>query len=419
MQANITEQAKFSICTEKHIIKSIELLELCHKGKDLYNATLYQVRQSFCKPDELRHEAKMLFYKDTYALMKSSEQYKALPAVASQQILMELDKNFKSYFKSVKDWKKNKSKYLGMPKLPKYKEKNGFITLSFPGQSIRTVKNGLTIPKTKVSINITPKITKENLKEVRIVPLNKETVKVEIIYKVENQNLNLSKENAIGIDIGVNNLITLVSNGQVTQIVKIINGKPLKSINQFYNKKKAKLKSELENTNKKKSSKRLRKLDLKRQNKVDDYLHKASKKVIDICKENNIGTIIIGHNKEWKQNVSIGKRNNQNFVDIPFNKLIQNITYKGNLVGINVDMTEESYTSKTDHLMNETMQHYNNFSGKRVSRGLFLSGIGKVINADANGAIGMLRKKNVVSESWLNMIGNRGDVYSPVKISLF
>jgi putative transposase len=408
----------YSTLTEKHVIKSSGLLDMCHKGKDLYNCGLYTIRQSFCKPDEQRAEAKMLFYKDTYKLLKDSYQYKALPTVASQQILMELDKNFKSYFKAIKDWQKNKSKYLGMPKLPKYKDKNGFVTLSFPGQAFVKINNGLTIPKTKVTVKTTTKVTKQNIIQVRIVPLNNETVKVEVVYKDANQILNLTKENCIGIDIGVNNLAALVSNNE-TPIVKLINGKPLKSINQFYNKERARLKSSLELCQKKKTSKRLRKLYLKRENKIDDYLHKASKKVIDICIENNIGTIIIGHNKEWKQDINLGKRINQNFVNIPFNKLIQNITYKGKLVGINTETTEESYTSKTDHLMNEPMQRNDKPSGKRTKRGLFLSGNGKVINTDINGGIGMLRKKKVVSESWLNKVGNRGEVYSPVKVTLF
>ena len=417
MQTRIKKDNQ-NLLTETHILKSPELLNLCHKGKDLYNATLYQIRQSFCKDEEHRSEAKMLFYKDTYALMKSTEQFKELPAVVSQQILMQLDKNFKSYFKSIKDWKKNKSKYLGMPKLPKYKVKNGFATLTIPGQAFRTLKNGLIIPKSNVKINVTDKITKETIKSVRVVPLNKESVKVEISYESKINDLNLNKENWFGVDLGVNNLAALVSNTP-EPIVKIINGKPLKSINQFYNKKRAKLKSELDITNKKKSSKRLRKLELKRQNKINDYLHKTSKKVIELCIEHNIGSIVIGHNKEWKQDISLGKRNNQTFVNIPFNKLIQNITYKGKLVGIEVVTIEESYTSKTDHLMNEPMQHNDIPSGKRIRRGLFLSSNGKVINADINGSVGMLRKKKVVSESWLNMIGNRGEVYSPHKITLY
>lgn len=403
--------------TEIHIIESKELLELCHKGKNLYNASLYQIRQSFCKSIEQRHESKMLFYKDTYSLMKCTKEYKELPAVAAQQILRTLDKNFKSYFKAIKVWKTNKTEFLGMPKLPNYKPKNGFITLSFPGQAFRTLKHGLTIPKSNTTIKITDKITKQNLKNVRIVPLSDTHVKVEISYGVEHKDLKSNKENCLGIDIGINNLATCVSN-QENSIAVILNGKPLKSINQYFNKKQAKLKSQLEKCQKKKTSKQLKKLNLKRQNKINDYTHKASKKIIDICKENNIGTIVIGHNKEWKQNCNIGKKNTQNFVSIPFNKLIQQLQYKGKLVGMEIKLTEESYTSKTDHLSLETMEHHNQSMGKRISRGLFLSRTGKVINADVNGAIGILRKVNVVSEHWLNNVGNRGVVYSPIKINL-
>ncbi len=319
----------------------------------------------------------------------------------------------------IKDWKKNPSKYLGMPKLPNYMKKDGHATFAIPGQTFRTLKNGLTIPKTKEkSSNIKTKVTKEKLKEVRIIPLSqKNKVKVEVIYSKEKQNLNLNKENAIGIDIGVNNLMAITSN-QIDPLVCLINGRPLKSINQYFNKKSTKLKSALEKCQGRKTSRKLEKLNQKRQNKIDDYLHKASKKVIDLCKENNIGTIVIGHNKEWKQECNLGKVNNQNFIQLPFNKLIGMITYKADLISNDVKVSEESYTSKIDHLANEEMKKQETYKGKRIKRGLFLSSICKVLNADTNGSIGILRKKKAVSKEWLATVGNRGCVYQPFKISL-
>lgn len=193
----------------------------------------------------------------------------------------------------------------------------------------------------------------------------------------------------IGLDLGVNNLITGANNNGNSFIIK---GTPLKSINQYYNKKKSKIQTELETINKRKSSKRLNKLTNKRNNKINDYLHKASKKIIDYCLTNNIGKVIIGHNNNWKQNISIGKRNNQNFVQIPFNNLIDKLKYKCLLNNIECIITEESYTSKCSFLDNEPLQYSDSYLGRRVHRGLFKSNKGKLINADVNGAFNIIRK---------------------------
>ena len=169
-------------------------------------------------------------------------------------------------------------------------------------------------------------------------------------------------------------------------------------MNQYYNKKKARLQAQLERCNMKKSSKKLEKLTNKRNLKLKDYLHNASKRIIDLCLKNDIGNIVIGHNKGWKQNVNIGKRNTQNFVSIPFNTFTEQLQYKGKLSGISVIVTEESYTSKTDHFVKEPMCHLGKRKGKRIKRGLFKSSIGKVLNADINGAIGIMRKVNAISD---------------------
>jgi len=396
---------------EKHIINSKELYDKTHIAKNLYNASLYTIRQSFYN----KENSKMIFFNELDKIMNNQENYKLLPATASQQILRRLDKNFKSYFKSIKDWKKNPSKYNGMPKLPKYLKKDGHLTISIPGQSFRTLKNGITIPKTK--INIKTNVKKENLKEVRIVPISKNKVKVEIVYSIKINDLKLNKENSIGIDIGVNNLMAITSN-QTNPLCRLINGRPLKSINQYYNKNVAEIKSDLKIKNDKNWSNKLQTLSEKRNNKIQDYLHKSSKKVIDFCIEHNIGYIIIGYNSEWKQDCNMGKINNQNFVQIPFLKLINMIKYKSKLVGIKVDMPKESYTSKIDHLSNEEMKHHDVYLVKRIKRGLFKSSTNKLINSDINGSIGMLRKKNAVSKEWLNIQGNRGCVCQPVKITI-
>ena len=404
-------QSREIILIEKHIINSKELYDLTHIAKNLYNASLYVFRQSFCD----KVNSKMIFYNELDKLMKEQENYKLLPATASQQVLRKINDDFNSYFKSIKDWKKNPHKYNGMPKLPGYKNKDGHTTINIPGQAFGVLKQEIKIPKTKIKIKTNVK--KENLKEVRIVPISKNNVKIEVVYKYQVNDLNLNKDNSIGIDIGVNNLMAITSN-QTNPLVCLVNGRPLKSINQYYNKKMSKIKSELEIKNKKKWSNKLQNLTEKRNNKIEDYLHKASRTVVDLCIKNDIGTIVIGHNDEWKQECNLGKINNQNFIQIPYNKLIHMIKYKSDMVGIDVILTEESYTSKVDHLSNEEMRYQDKYLGKRIKRGLFKSATNKLINCDINGSIGMLRKENVVSKEWLNIQGNRGCVCQPIKITI-
>lgn len=130
----------------------------------------------------------------------------------------------------------------------------------------------------------------------------------------------------------------------------------------------------------------------------------------------NIGTIIIGLNKEWKQEINIGRRNNQHFVSIPHSKLIDKIVYKANILGINVVIHEESYTSKIDHLAFEPLKKQDTYLGKRKKRGLFQSSVGKLINSDINGAIGIVRK--VIGDSFIEKIIDSGFVFNPVRLNI-
>ena len=212
---------------------------------------------------------------------------------------------------------------------------------------------------------------------------------MEIIYNKEITDSSLDKTSAIGIDLGLNNLMAITSN--IGNVSNLVNGRPLKSINQYYNKKKAHLVSLLEK-GKLKSSKRLRRLEMKRTCKIKDYLHKTSRRIIELMEQNNIGTCFIGHNKEWKQEINIGSRNNQNFVSIPYSLLINMLRYKieekgGVLVELN-----EAYTSKCSFLDNEEICKHEEYKGKRVKRGLFLSSEGKALNADINGSLNILKR---------------------------
>ena len=391
--------------TEIIILKGRNLKEAqhwCHLAKNLYNAANYEMRQSF-----IAGNRKGNYAISTEFAKNNQPDYRALPAQCSQQIINLLEKNWKSFFKSIKDWKKNPKKYKGRPKLPKYKDKDGCFPILFTKQSFGKKFDYLKFPKV-MKFKINTRIPLEQIKQVRIIP-EATCFKCEIVYEkeiVKNENL---IENKMSIDLGVNNLVTMYNNVDGKSF--IVNGKPLKSINQFYNKKLAELKSFVG----KSSSKRIKNFTKRRNFKVKDYLHKASRLIVNLCIQNNIGHLIVGHNKNWKQEINIGKRNNQKFVSIPFLMLQNQLKYKCEEVGIIYQETEESYTSKCDHLANEEMKHHDNYLGKRVHRGLFQSSTGKIINADVNGAIGIMRKV-INDDAWRPV--DRVVASNPVRINV-
>ena len=348
---------------------------------------------------------------------KYTNPYKDMVPQTSQQVLRNLFKDWKSYFKSIKAYNKDKSSFTGRPKLPKYKSKDSRIKTSFTNQGcgVKNCKvrgNIVTFPKTDLVLRIGIDITNLTLKEVRIVP-NGSIYTIELVWdKIIQINKKLNEKAYIGIDLGLKNLATIVNNIGLQPI--IINGKPLVAINQYYNKKKAKLqklmpfsvvarynklKGILENKKiQRRCSKKIDKLTRKRNNKIEDYMHKVSKKIINYCIDNNIGNIVIGKNEQWKTNINLGRKNNQNFTGIPFNRLINIIKYKAEVFGIKVLVTEESYTSKSSFLDLDTLPKFSDkpsvkpiFSGSRITRGLYKTK-NIVINADVNGAYNILRK---------------------------
>lgn len=402
---------------EQHKIKSsnpyfVLLKEYCRKSKDLYNHGNFLIRQSF-----LSDNSKYLSYYDIERILKHDTEfpdYRTLPtAQSAQNTLRLLDQNWKSFFASIKDWKKHKDKYLGRPRMPKYLKKTGEYTLVFTYQEAKLKQDNLIhFPKTLKNFVIKPCCTeKENfnkIQQVRFLP-RKHFIIVEVVYTISVPTSQEYNQRYLSIDIGVDNLATCVSNTEERDF--IINGKPLKSINQYYNKKNAKLHSELKKRNNQYYSNQLDRLVEKRNNKIEDYLHKASRKIVNFCQAHEVNTIVIGKNKEWKQNTNLGKRNNQTFVQIPFAKLIDQITYKAEEFGVAVITTEESYTSGTSFLDNElpTKENYN--KSRRIKRGLYRSNDGTLINADQNGAYQILKK--VVPITW-----DRGEVLSPVLVDL-
>ena len=214
-------------------------------------------------------------------------------------------------------------------------------------------------------------------------------IEIQIFYKTKISPVDLDYNKAVGIDIGIDNLMAVTSNeGSISHLV---NGRPLKSINQYYNKTYAEIVSKLAERDMN-TSKKLRRLTRKRNNKTKDYMHKASRSVVDLMVENKIGNCFIGHNDGWKQEVNIGKRNNQNFVSIPHSQLIWMLSYKASEAGINVETHNESHTPKCSFLDDEDICHYDESMGKRKKRGLFVSSVGCMLNADINGAANILRR---------------------------
>lgn len=369
-----------------------ELDTICFLSKNLYNQGLYRIKQEYKTTGK---------YLDCYTLIKilSKEKqadYVALPAKVAQQTLISLDRNYKSFFSSLKDYKTNPHKYNGVPQPPNFlhKTKGRFVT-TYTEQAISSkfLKSGI-LSLSKSTLKFKTQHLKIN--QVRVVPkLNSYTV--EIIYEKQEAPL-IVNDNLAGIDLGINNLATLMLNCSTNHL--IINGRPLKSVNQHYNKQKAEMQSKLPfYTNKKgervqrKSSRRLKKFTERRNNKIKDYLHKASRQVVTHLQQAHVSKVVIGHNREWKQSVNMGKKNNQTFVAIPHSQFIHMIEYKAKLVGIEVITREESYTSKCSFLDDESIQKHTDYLGRRVKRGLFKSAEGIKWSADANGACNILKKE--------------------------
>ena len=396
-----------------HIEPNDKLYRLCVISKNLYNQALYTVKQ------ELKNNGKWLSYYDLNKIMptitnlEGEINYKLLKAQVAQQNLKSLCKDIFSYIKAVKDWGKNKEKYNGKPKITKYKE--SVNNLIYTNQDSRIRNNYIYLTK-DLKIRI-PQYERyadrlNNFQQVRIIPKFDKSFDVEIVYNQENQiNESLNKDLYSSIDLGVDNLATLVLPNQNSIL---FNGRPIKSINQYFNKRISKLNSEL--TNNQRTSKQIKRLWYKRENQMRDTFHKVSRKIVNLLIENKVGNIVVGYNKGWKESINIGKRNNQAFVQIPYLKLIDYLKYKCEMVGINLIVNEESYTSKCDALAGEEICKHETYLGKRIKRGLFQSSVGKLINADVNGALNILRK--VIGDSYASRIINSGWLFQPIRVNV-
>lgn len=400
---------------ERHIIKKshlhyLEIDHLCWLSKNLYNYANYTIRQHFFQTGEY------LNYNTIQRQLQDCIDYKALPAKVSQQILMVLDKNWKAFFKALEAYRIDPRKFLGRPRLPKYKNtQTGRNQLVYTTQALSKpyLRLGVIQPS-KSGIAIKTKIPHELICQVRIVPKLDHYV-VEVVYDHELTNQELDRDSIASIDLGLNNLATVTFNQAGVQPL-LINGRPLKSMNQYFNKVKAVLQSQLKNG----ISKRIQKLCSKRNWKVDDYLHKASRTIVTVLNALGVGTLVIGNNPLWKQECDLGRRNNQNFVQVPFERFISMLKYKCELLGILVIVSEESYTSRASFLDLDPIPTYrqggNNhhtFNGRRVSRGIYKSRSGRKLNADVNGSYNIMRK--AVPNAFSN--GIEGVVVHPVRVT--
>jgi putative transposase len=288
----------------------------------------------------------------------------------------------------LKDWKKNPKKYSGRPRLPRYKPKNGETLVVFTNQQCRIRTGFLLFPKKAQLPPIKTRIFRP-IRQVRLVPKGNHYI-LEIVYKKPPSDLKLNPNRVISIDLGVNNLVTVVNNAGLKPWR--VKGGVIKSINQYYNKEKARLTSLQDQQGLKIQTKRLQRLLLKRKNKIADFFHKVSRKIISYCEFHGFGRIVLGYNKMWKQHIGLGHQTNQNFVSIPFLLLVRQIQYKAELVGIELSLVYESHTSKVSFLDDEPIKHHHCYVGRRIQRGLFRSSKGLIINADVNGGYNIGRK---------------------------
>jgi len=380
---------------EQHVIAKSDpryalIDEAAFKSKNLYNAANYEIRQSYI------HEGKYLHYPEMDQRMQTHEAYRALPAKVSQQVLKQLATAWESFFKARDAYFADPAKFQARPKLPAYKHKTqGRNLLIYTIQAISRGKKGLKRGIIKPSmLAIEVKTKQKRLDQVRIVPRHGFYV-VEAVYEKEVQPAPLNPAFYAGIDLGITNLVALTSNKPGFQAA-LVNGRPLKSVNQFYNKRKAALQSQLGHPG---TTHRLERLTNTRNRRIDHDLHTISRQIIDLLVKEQIGVLCIGKNEGWKQEANLGKRTTQHFVQIPHARLIHMLTYKAQLVGMQVEITEESYTSKASLLdldplpvfkEDETTIH--SFSGKRLSRGLYRASDGRLLNADCNGSGNIIRK---------------------------
>jgi putative transposase len=384
--------------TEQIYIKGNETVsKMCHLSKNLYNQVNYILRNQFLNHEKLTGYKVLAKQFSKPSGIEEHDNYQKLPAQTAQWTIRKVSMAWITFFKSLKAWKKHSEKFSGTPKLPKYKNKDGEFMLIFSefmliftNQQCRLDDRILKFPKI-MNMEVKTRLRNVNLREVRIIP-HGVGYTVEIVYEMDMENIeNVKPLRIMGIDMGLRNIVTMGDNISKEGIA--VRGGVLKSINLYFNRELARLRSISDRQiGSRQITERERRLFMKRNRKIKDVMHKLSRSIIEYAKLRNIDTIVMGHNSEWKQSTNMGKRNNQNFVQLPFNMLIQQIRYKAQENWINVMIQEESHTSKYSFLDSESIEHHDGYMGKRISRGIFRSANGTLIHADLNGSYNIIRK---------------------------
>ncbi|MEK8018903.1 MAG: transposase [Candidatus Parabeggiatoa sp.] len=387
------------------------LRELTAHAKNLYNQSLWILREAFDATGKYFSYPQMDRAMKQVANREGEINYKLLKAKVAQQTLRRVDQNFKSFFQASKDFKKNQSKYKGQPRPPRFKQKR-YDNLIFDYQAFK-VKGTLVLLEKGLEIKLPPSLVGKTIKQIEIIPKH-HLFQAVFVYEEEVQNFKLIEPNdqIMSIDLGLNNLATCVTNGMIKPF--IIDGRRIKSLNAYYNKRKAKIQSELEKSRGIKWSHKLQSLTDKRNARVNDYLHKATAYVIKTCLTHNISKVVIGDVAKSLDHINLGKKTNQNFVNLSLGQFVDKLSYKLGQHGIKLIVANESYTSKASFLDGDKMpKKYDKeakpiYSGKRIKRGLYRSKDGTLINADVNGAYNILRKgdSKFSFSSFLKRVGN-------------
>jgi len=369
------------------------LKKLCWHSARLYNVSLYNIRQTYFS------NKTYLKYESNYHISKLNENFELMPSAVAQQTMKVVDRSFKSFFALLKKAKKGNYQYNKI-QMPHYLKKDDYFLLIFPNNAFRIKNNKLYIGVSSqskkegikdISFDIPDYVKTKKIKEVRLIPkLHMKYFELEMVYESPINSLNLNKNSFLSIDIGINNLMTCFD--QSNNKTFIMDGKQLKNINYYWNKQIAKLSSIKDKQKNKKWTKRMYSITEKRNNRIMDIMRKSTKFIIDYCIKNNIGNIVIGRNIDMKRDINIGSKNNQNFVQIPFNQLFQQLSYRSKEIGIKYIETSEEYTSKCSSIDNEIIGFKDSYDGMRVKRGLFKTKNNLYINADVNGSINILRK---------------------------
>ena len=386
---------------ERHLVRATDprfaaIDAAAFASKNLYNQANYQIRQAYIT------DGRYLPSAEVFHLVKGMDCYKALPAKVANSILILLHKNWVSFFEALESYKADPSRFTGRPKLPKYKDKEkGRTILLYDTQALgkRAFKKTGKLLPSGLPIEIETCIPEWwQIAQVRIVPRSNEYM-IEVVYEQPEEQADVDRKLVAALDVGVNVLAALTSN-KPGLAPRLVSGKPIKSINHYYNKQRAAQQSHLSHE-KRFTSRHLNRITTKRNRRVDSYLHTASRRIIDLLVEEGIGVLVIGKNLLWKQEVNLGSKNNQTFVQLPHARFIEQLTYKAKLVGIEVIIQEESYTSKASFLDADPLPTYQadrwetiTFSGRRIARSWYRASDGTTIHADINGSLNILRKSN-------------------------